>query len=281
MLRFAISSWSVDGLLNAGLPLLDLPAELKKHNIGTLELCHFHLPSTEPDYLAALRARLEAAEIELFSVLIDAGDVAEPDSKVLEGELELIRRYVRAAAALGAERVRISAGQQPATPQTLAQSAAQLTDLMAYAAPYGVAVSTENWQLTAQHPEAVLGILGACPEGLGLCVDTGNAEAATASLGDKYDMLAQLLPHATSVHFKAHMTSGDLEPKIDSGDVRRCLELLREASFAGPISLIYDRKHNEWDGLKTLQNTLQDTLQNSSQNTPQNTLQTAPETHPA
>ena len=253
MFRFAISSWSIDGLLSAGLALLDLPAELQKHGFGTLELCHFHLLSTERDYLAALRSRLEAAEIELFSVLIDAGNIAAPDPAVLEGELELIRRSIRAAAALGAERVRISAGQEPATPETLAQSAAQLTGLMDYAARCNVRVSTENWQRTAQHPEAVLSILDACPKGLGLCVDTGNAEAATANLGDKYAMLAQLLPHATSVHFKAHMTPDGL----DIGDAGRCLELLHEASFSGPLSLIYDRKVGEWDGLRTLQDTLQ------------------------
>lgn len=259
MLRFATSSWSVDGLLKT-VPLLELPAELQKHGLGTLELCHFHLPSTDPDYLAALRSRLDASGTELFSVLIDAGDVAAPDPAVLRGELELLRRYIRVAAALGAERVRISAGQQPATPETLAQSAAQLTELMAYAADHGVALSTENWQLTAQQPEAVLTLLDRCPEGLGLCVDTGNAEAAADTLEAKYDMLAQLLPYATSVHFKAHSTPAG----IDLEDAGRCLELLRDVSFAGPVSLIYDRKHNEWDGLRTLQ----DTLQNSLQNTP-------------
>lgn len=254
MLRFAISSWSVDGLLGTGLSLLELPAELQKHGLGTLELCHFHLPSTEPDYLAALRSRLEAAGVELFSVLIDAGNIAATDPAVLEGELELIHHYIRAAAALGAERVRVSAGQEPATPEVLAQSAAQLTELMEYAAAHGVALSTENWQLTAQHPDAVLSILEACPKGLGLCVDTGNAEAATGSLEAKYAMLAQLLPHATSVHFKAHTTSAGTD--VDLEDAGRCLELLRKASFSGPLSLIYDRKQGEWAGLKTLQDTL-------------------------
>ena len=256
MFRFAISSWSVDGLLSAGLPLLELPAELQKHGFGTLELCHFHLPSTEPDYLAALRARLAASNIELFSVLIDAGDVSAPDPAALEGELELIRRHIHAAALLGAERVRISAGQQPATPETLSQSAAQLAALRGYALTHGLEVSTENWQLTAQQPEAVLALLDACPA-LGLCVDTGNAEAAAADLAGKYDMLAQLLPHATSVHFKARTSPEGL----DREDARRCSELLRAAAFTGPLSLIYDRKHDEWAGLLTLQKTLQRTLQ--------------------
>ena len=249
MFKFAISSWSVDGLLTSGLSLLDLPAELQKHEIKVLELCHFHLPSTDPDYLGALRSNLEAANVELYSVLIDAGDVTAPDLKVLGEELELVRRYIRAAATLGAERVRISAGRHPASPETLSQSAAQLTELMDYAAAHGVKVSTENWQLTAQEPEAVLTILETCPKGLGLCADTGNAEASR----DKYDTLTQLLPYATSVHFKARSTPEGM----DLTDARRCLDLLRNANFEGPLSLIYDRKQGEWDGLKTLQTTLQ------------------------
>ena len=252
MFRFAISSWSVDGLLTSGLPLLELPAELHKRRLGVLELCHFHLPSTEPGYLAALRANLAAAHIELYSLLIDTGDIAAPDPALLGGEVEHYQRYIQVAAALGAERVRISAGQQPATPETLAQSAAQLTALLDYAATYGVRVSTENWQLTAQHADAVRAILGACPE-LGLCLDTGNAEAATDTLADKYEMLSQLSAHATSVHFKAHLTAGE----IDEEDARRCLELLRKARFTGPLSLIYDRKQGEWEGIKALQTTLE------------------------
>lgn len=244
MLKFAISSWSVDGLLTSGFSLLELPAALKDQGIGVLELCHFHLPSAEADYLAALRSSLGAADIELFSLLIDTGDIASPDPEVLERDLETIRHYIGVAAELGAERVRVSAGLQPATPEALAQSAAQLTALSAYAAERGVNVSTENWQTTAQQPEDVLTILEAVPEGLGLCADTGNAEATP----DKYRTLELLLPHATSVHFKARMNGAE----IDRGDVARCLELMEAASFEGPVSLIYDRKRDEWEGVGAL-----------------------------
>ncbi|KPV48793.1 hypothetical protein SE17_36150, partial [Kouleothrix aurantiaca] len=66
MRRFAISSWSLDGALNGGLPLLDVPAAMAAHGIGTLELCHFHLPSTDAEYLAAFRQTLAASGIELY-----------------------------------------------------------------------------------------------------------------------------------------------------------------------------------------------------------------------
>lgn len=235
---FAMSSWSVDGLLTSGFPLLDLPAAAREHGIGVLELCHFHLPTTEPGYLDALRESLAASGTKLSSLLIDTGDVTSPDPEVLGKDLDTIRHYIRVAAQLGAERVRVSAGLQPPTPGTLAQSAAQLGALMTYAAARGIRVGTENWQHTAQGPEDVLTILGAAPAGLGLCVDTGNAEATP----DKYRTLEQLLPHATSVHFKARIKDG----AIDQDDVRCCLEQMQAASFGGPVSLICDRKRDEW-----------------------------------
>ncbi len=235
---FAMSSWSVDGLLTSGFPLLDLPAAARDHEIGVLELCHFHLPTTESGYLDDLRENLAASGTKLLGLLIDTGDVTSPDPEVLAESLHTIRHYIRVAAQLGAERVRVSAGLQPPTPETLARSAAQLGALMTYAAARGVRVGTENWQLTAQQPEDVRTILGAAPAGLGLCVDTGNAEATP----DKYGTLGQLLPHATSVHFKARTTDG----VIDQDDVKCCLELLSAASFNGPVSLICDRKRDEW-----------------------------------
>ncbi len=238
---FAMSSWSVDGLLTSGFPLLDLPAAARDNGIGVLELCHFHLPTTEPGYLDDLRANLSKSGTTLFSLLIDTGDVASPDPDVLGESLETIRHHIRVAARLGAERVRVSAGLQPPTPATLARSAAQLSALMTYAAAQGLELSTENWQRTAHEPGDVLTILGAAPAGLGLCVDTGNAEGTQ----DKYRTLAQLLPHATSVHFKARMTG----VAIDQRDVKRCLELLNAASFDGPVSLIYDGKRDEWAGV--------------------------------
>lgn len=238
---FATSSWSVDGLLTSGFPLLDLPAAARDNGIGVLELCHFHLPTTEPGYLDDLRENLSTSGTKLFSLLIDTGDIASPDPDVLGESLETIRHYIRVAARLGAERVRVSSGLQPPTPETLAQSAAQLGELMTYAAAHGLGLSTENWQRTAHEPGDVRTILGAAPAGLGLCVDTGNAEGTL----DKYRTLAQLLPHATSVHFKARMTGG----AIDQRDVKRCLELLNAASFDGPVSLIYDGKRDEWAGV--------------------------------
>ncbi len=249
MRRCAVSSWSVDGLLQTGVPLLDLPAHLRHHGFSAVELCHFHLPSTDAAYLQALRDQLAAAQVELYSMLIDAGDIVTPDPAQRAADIAFTQQWIGIAAALGAHRVRIAAGQQPPTPEVIQRRAAQLHSLAQYAASWGVAVSTENWRTTAQEPDALLAILAACPSPIGVCVDTGNAEATR----DKYQTVRQLVPRATSVHFKARYTSAG---EIDHDDVQQCLALLHAVAFDGVITLIYDRKHHEWDGIRQLRTAL-------------------------
>jgi sugar phosphate isomerase/epimerase len=253
MTRFAVSSWSLDGLLRNGLPVEELPGQLADHDIRLLELCHFHLASRESTYLQAIRRTLQSADVTLFTLLIDTGDLAEPDPDRRRAEVELIAGWIPVASQLGAQRVRISAGRQPPTAEAIERSAAGLNVLQAEATRCGLVAVTENWQTTSEQPESLLEILARCQGRVGLCADTGNAEATP----DKYATLAQLLPHATSVHFKARYTAqGDIE----QGDAQRCADLMRQAGFDGPITLIYDRKVDEWAGVERLRAALEPLL---------------------
>jgi sugar phosphate isomerase/epimerase len=250
MRRFAVSSWSLDGLITGGLPLAELPAQLAAHGIGVLELCHFHLPSTRPEDLEQLRAALAAAGVELYSLLIDAGDLTAPDPERRAADREFIRHWIGVAAELGAQQVRIDAGLQPPTPAVVEQSAQGLAALAREAAGRGLRAITENWHATSQDPAALLEILDRCQGLVGLCADTGNAEASA----DKYATLAQILPRASSVHFKART---DDAGAYDLGDLRRCIELIDEARFGGVITLIYGGKRDEWAEIERLREALQ------------------------
>ena len=190
MPRFAVSSWSLDGLLGSGTPLLEIPGLLRQFGIFSLEICHFHLPATDSAYLETLRQRLEAAKIELFSILIDAGNIASSDPVQLETDTAFIEHWMGIASSLGANRVRIDAGLEPPSPEVIVQSANQLRAFAQSAALSGLQVSTENWHTTSQNPDALLEILKRCDGTVGLCADTGNAEATT----DKYQTLALLFP---------------------------------------------------------------------------------------
>ena len=249
MIRFAVSTWSLDGLLNAGTPLLELPALLRQHGIGALEICHFHLPSTDAAYLERVRESLRASSVELFSVLIDAGNIASADPAQQSSDEAFFQHWIRVASALGAERVRIDAGLEPATPEVIERSAGRLRAFAGWATTVGVQVSTENWRTTSRDPDALLQILEGCGGTVGLCADTGNAEATA----DKYQTLRRLLPLATSIHFKArYMPSGQIEPE----DLERCAQLIHRAHFDGVMTLIFEGKREEWAGINRLHEAL-------------------------
>ncbi len=256
MLRFAVSSWSLDCLLNSGTSLLKLIELLPEHQIGTLEICHFHLPSTDASYLETLKESLQAAGIELFSILIDAGNIASPDVSQIAADDSLIRHWINVATTLGAERIRIDAGLEPPTFEVIKRSAGRLQEFTQIAAASGLQVSTENWHATSQNPEALLEILERCAGTVGLCADTGNAEASS----DKYQTLALLLPKASSVHFKPRYTAtGD----IDLIDLELCVKLIQEANFDGVLTLIFDHKHDEWQGIASLRKALKSRFESS------------------
>lgn len=253
MRRFAVSSWCLDGLLQSGFPLVELPGELARHGIGTFEICHFHLPSTDKDYVDSLRDALRAANIELFSVLIDAGDITASDPQQRERDVQMIREWMGIARDLGAERVRIDAGLQPPTAEVVQRSTEQLRELAQHGASLGLRVSIENWHATSLQPEPLLAILDGCDGLVGLCADVGNAEHSS----DKYATLEQLLPRATSVHFKTRTTP---DGQIDDTDLQRCVGMIDKAGFDGVITLIYDGKREEWAGIERLRQKLQPLL---------------------
>lgn len=257
--RFAVSTWSLHRTLgrlpiygpeaNGSVPahtaapnalsLLELPARLAAFGLHKVEICHFHLPSRAPAYLHQLRDALERAEVTLWQLLIDAGDITHPSQA--EQEIAWIKGWIDIAATLGATRARVSGGRAEPSKQTLATSHDALAHLADYAQQRGVRLMTENWQNLLTKPEYVLTVLDGLDH-IGLLADFGNWVGPA-----KYDDLAQILPRAESTHAKAHFSAPGV---MDREDYTKCLELCRHINFSGPHSLIYDGPDNdEWRGL--------------------------------
>src|SRR5687768_1395848 len=132
--QLGTSSWSLNRTLGApnfdalqnktdrepahnALPLLDLPARLSEMGIRRLEICHFHLPSREPEYLEQLRAALDAAGVELWSLLIDGGDITHPENGARD--VEWTKGWIDIAADLGSRHARVIAGKAKPTQENL------------------------------------------------------------------------------------------------------------------------------------------------------------------
>jgi sugar phosphate isomerase/epimerase len=223
------------------LSLLELPAHLAEFGIHTLEICHFHLPSLDKGYLAELRAALEAAHVELFSLLVDEGDMTHP--QLAEQNWQWIASWVDVAAQLGAKRMRAVAGRSQPSAETVDMSVRGLQRLVERTQAQGLRLMTENWLELLSSPDVVRQVFERLEGNVGLCFDFGNWGGPT-----KYEALQQIVQWAESCHAKAHFEPAG---EMDRVDYERCFEITRMAGFSGPYTLIYDGPDaDEWRGLQ-------------------------------
>lgn len=261
---FAVSTWSLHRLLGlayrdadggrAATPqwgpgeasLLEIPAQAARHGIEQLEICHFHIPSADPGYLADLRGALADAGVRCLTLLVDEGDITHPDESVRARQMDLMRRWLGVAGGVGALRARVIAGdaKPDADGDALRLSARNLRTLTDYAADRGVRIVVENWHALLDRPAEVLQLLDMLSGDIGLMLDFGNWHGAR-----KYDDLPLIAHLAESTHAKGDFSS---DGKLDTDDYGRCLQICRDAGFAGPHSLIYDAPGDEWAGIATL-----------------------------
>ena len=247
----AISSWSLHRALGLTYPnrpdrdvaapapeptygpgritLLDMPQALRELGIDRAELCSFHVPTRDRGYLAELRAAFAASGVTLQTLLIEYGDITDPATA--ERDLAWIEGWIEAAAELGAEKARVIAGKQPASPETLDRSAAGLNRLARRGAALGVAIVTENWFKLLSTPADVRGLFERLDGGVGLNGDFGNWSGP-----GKYADLEAIFDLAVCCHAKGDFSGGSL----DHGDYGRCLAAAAAAGFRGPYTLIYE-----------------------------------------
>ena len=234
--------------------LLDVPARVAEVGINTLELCHFHIPTLDKAYLNELRGALQAANVELFSLLIDHGDITHPE--YADRDLDWIGEWIEIAGLLGATCSRAIAGKAAPSEETLEMSRNGLQKLAERAEANGVRLMTENWFSILSTPENVLTLLDRLDGEVGFCLDFGNWTGET-----KYADLKAIAPRADSCHTKAHFP---VPGEMDTDDYIRCLDLTQDAGFSGPHTLIYDGPgDDEWEGLSIEREVVQSYLQQS------------------
>jgi sugar phosphate isomerase/epimerase len=243
--RVAVSTWSLHRLLDKA-ALLDIPAQAAAHGIGRIEICHFHLPSTDAAYLAELKASLADSQIECLTLLIDEGDLTDPSEATRGEHVETIGKWIDVAGEIGAARARVIAGKASpdAGGEALRTSEQNLRVLARRASDRGVRVVTENWFALLDRPAEVIQLLDALDGEVGLLLDFGNWSGER-----KYGDLARIAPMAESTHAKGNY---DDAGNLLSEDYARCLKICADAGFQGPHSLIFDAAGDEWTEIDKL-----------------------------
>lgn len=227
--------------IDGGLTLLEIIPEVAARGYASIQICHFHLESRELSYLEKLKRTLAESNLPLDMLLIDDGDLTDED---IDAHLSWIGEWLTVAETLGATRARVNAGHGTPTPELLHAVGKRLASLAAQHPD--VRVVTENFLSMTPDADAVLTILDAAGESVGLLIDLGNWRGS-----GKYDELARIAARAEDCHAKCSFDADG----ADEEDFVRSLAILRQAGFSGPISLIYDgpdsdefaRLDEEWE----------------------------------
>lgn len=259
MLTLALSSWSFHRRLpyfgqgswsqpheGPELSVLSLPQISASLDITDVEICQAHLASTNPAYLDEVGAALQAAGCRVVNVPIDVGNLAEPAPEKRDGEIAQILPWIDAAYVLGSPAVRVNTGRSAAMAegQALEIVAQGYARLAAYCAERGMSVLLENHGGLSSTPQAITQLLAMVDAAnFRLCPDFGNFAPELREAG-----LRAMLPHAAMVHAK--MMDFDETGAHPAFDLDRCLNLVIESHYSGPLSIEFEGKGDPYEAVK-------------------------------
>jgi len=194
----------------------------KEVGLDAIDVSILFIPDRSRVAVARLRKAIEATGMRV-AMVASYPDFTHPDAAQRAREVDLAQEVVEVAAGLGAEMVRVTAGQ--AHPETGREDGIRwategLRQLSDRTRKSGVRLVYENhakpgaWTYTdfSQPPDIFVAIVKATADvGLGLNFDTANA---TAFSQDPLGLLEQCIDRVVSVHAADTAVRGELKPVL-------------------------------------------------------------------
>ena len=209
--------------------------------LDAIDLSILFVPDRSSGAVHALRREIEAEGMRV-AMVTSYPDFSHPDAAQRRLELALEEEVVAVAAALGADLVRVTAGQaHPDTgrEQGIAWATEGLLQLHEATRDSGVTLVYENhakpgaWQYTdfSQPPDIFLEIVQrTAGSGLGINFDTGNAAAFA---DDPLWLLEQVLDRVVSVHLSDTALRGQLRHVLLGTGVTPFQTIFRRLALVG------------------------------------------------
>ena len=131
-------------------------------------------------------------------------------------------------------------------------SAANLRALASFGRTLGIRVLTENFRALGTSVGALNAVLDLCEGEVGLCADFGNFKGRTNTAIWRRSAAGNFRtpPRPTSPQWA----------QMDREDFVHCLRLASDAGFAGPYSLIFSSRGDEWEGIEKTREVVEEWL---------------------
>lgn len=202
------------------------------------------------NFVDKCNAEAEKYGLQNVLIMIDGqGDLAAADEKVRKEAAENHHKWVDAAAAMGCHSIRVNLNGVQEPEAWKKASVDGLSQLASYAKDKNINIIVENHgglssnaaMLAAVMTEVNMDNCGTLPDFGNFCIkrESGDYyESKCIEEYDKYQGVAELMPHAKAVSAKAYDfdENGD-ETKIDFS---RILKLVKDAGYTGYVGVEYE-----------------------------------------
>jgi len=210
---------------------------------------YYFPPDVTDDYLRQVRAHAAKRGVAISGTAV-GNTFTLPKGEARDKEIASVKQWIERAAVLGAPHIRVFAGSAPKgmsidEAQRLCEEA--LVECCEAAGKHGIFLGIENHGGIVAEPERLLAIVDAVKSPwLGINLDTGNFHTA-----DPYASLTLCAPRAVNVQVKTEITPAGTKER-QPADLPRVMQILRDAKYAGWVTLEYESAEDPWTAVPPL-----------------------------
>jgi len=236
-MQIAVSSWSLHREFFKKMDLLKFLEVCKQRfEISAVEPCQMHFSSLEPSFLNKMRKKIVEHNLEVVNIPVDIGDISQVKEKNRK------KRWLDIGKELGSPSIRVNTGESEDR-FALERIILSYQELVDYAEKIGMKVLIENHGGVSNQPKAILRIVEEVNSpNLRTCPDFGEF-----SPKERYKGLQKLVPYAFLAHAKTYEFDSRGEEKTI--DISRCLYILHKAGYKGYLSIEFEGRGDQFQGV--------------------------------
>lgn len=214
------------------------------NNVPGAELTsYFFPPDVNEASLLELKRHCYLRGVQIAGTAV-GNNFALPKGDKLSEQIAYTKKWIDHAATMGAPHIRVFAGPQPkdlTEEQAVANCLESYQECLDYAGKKGVFLGLENHGGIVAEPENLIKMVQAAKSPwAGINFDSGNFHTE-----DPYADLAKIAPYAVNVQLKMEISrKGSEKGKGEPSDVKRVLQILRDANYQGWFTLEFETKED-------------------------------------
>ena len=214
------------------------------NNVPGAELTSYFLPpDVNEAYLLELKRHCYLRGVQIAGTAV-GNNFALPKGEKLSEQIAYTKQWIDYAAVMGAPHIRVFAGPQPkelTEEQAVTNCLEAYQECLDYAGKKGVFLGLENHGGIVAEPENLIKMVQAAKSPwAGINFDSGNFHTE-----DPYADLAKIAPYAVNVQLKMEISrKGSKKGKAEPSDVKRLIQILREANYQGWFTLEFETQED-------------------------------------